>query len=407
MARPHILVIEDVASVAMTYAAYLEESGYQTTVVSTGAAAITELENSLRRSQAGGSHEGEGIAAIMLDLNLPDTDGLTLYTSNLSVFGRLPVIVATADGTLPRASEAVRKGAFDYLIKPISPDRLNKTLEKALAGAAAQVPGFESPQARPEKVEVPVTERSDAMREMRRDAMSAARTKAPALVFGEHGTGRRQCADWIHRQSGRAASRFIVVNCRDRAAAMLEEEIFGVVAGAKPGVVTNRIGALHLATGGTVFFDGLDSAPAEVQVRLLEFIETGMVKRVGSLREEPVDARVIGGTNQDILDAAEEGRFNRSLCYALAGYPVYVPALRERREDILALANQFIERDRSLGAELEVSIDASMLEGWSEYDWPGNLEELSTVVRQMASAIQSSQANGGLGQEKGHLAYGS
>lgn len=389
MSRHRILVIEDVTSVAMTYAAYLETAGYKPTIVSSGAAAIAELERSIRSAQAGGPENGARICAVMLDLSLPDTDGLTLYTENIELFRNIPVIVATADGTLPRASEAVRQGAFDYLIKPIPQDRLAKTIENAVALAAklTSVPS-PSPSNQP-KDDVPATERSPAMQDLRRNIYYAARSKAPALVFGELGSGRRRCAASVHEESGRADNRFIVVNCRDRVGPALEEEIFGITAGARPGVIANRIGALQMAHGGTIFFDGLDRAPATIQVRILEFIESGSIRRVGSPRLEEADVRIIGGADKTIHEAAQKGDFNSTLYYALVGHPIAVPALRERREDIIPLANHFIEKDSQLVSGTPISFDNSMMDGWADYDWPGNLVELSTVVRQLAASLQT------------------
>lgn len=389
MDRPRILVIEDVTSVAMTYAAYLETAGYKPTIVSSGAAAIVELERSIRSAQAGGPKHGARICAVMLDLSLPDTDGLTLYTENIDLFQNIPVIVATADGTLPRASEAVRQGAFDYLIKPISQDRLTKTIEKAVALAAELESAPVTSIAKKSKQEVPETERSPAMQDLRRSIYYAANSKAPVLIFGELGSGRRQCATSIHGESGRVDNRFIVVNCRDRIGPALEEEIFGITAGARPGVIANRIGALQMAHGGTVFFDGLDRAPASIQVRILEFIESGSIRRVGSPRLEEADVRVIGGADTTIHEAAQRGEFNQTLYYALVGHPISVPPLRKRREDIIPLANYFIQKDAQLGTGTPISLDNSMTEGWAEYDWPGNLVELSTVVRQLAASLQT------------------
>lgn len=398
---PRILVIEDVTSVAMTYAAHLENAGYNPTIVSTGAAAIAELERSIRSMQAGGPEQGESISAVMLDLSLPDTDGLTLYIENIDIFRRIPVIIATADGTLPRASEAVRQGAFDYLIKPISEERLTKTVGKAVAQAEELKRMPLLVERTPREDDVPDTERSRAMQNLRRHIQYAAHSKAPALVYGELGSGRRSCAASIHAAGGRADNRFIVVNCKDRVMPTLEEEIFGITAGARPGIIANRIGALQMANGGTVYFDGIDQAPPGIQAGISEFIETGKFRRVGSARIEQADVRIIGGADTTIHKAVEQGRFHASLYYALVGHPLAVPALRERREDIIPLANHFIESDRQLGGRTPVSIDDSMMEGWSEYDWPGNLVELSTVVRQMAASFQlKAEQQGGTSEQQ-------
>jgi len=388
MDHPRILIVEDVTSVAMTYAAHLENEGYRPAIVASGSAAIAEIKRSINSAQAGGPEKNEAISAIMLDLSLPDTDGLTLYTQNIDLFRHIPVIVATADGTLAKASEAVRHGAFDYLIKPISQERLLKTVKKALA-KAAQLHG--APLIAPDdeiEQNIPDTERSGAMQNLRRNIRFVAGTKAPTLVCGELGSGRRRCAVSIHNAGARADNRYIVVNCKDRVASTLEEEIFGITAGARPGVNASRIGALQMANGGTVYFDGIDRAPLAIQNSLNEFIETGLLRRVGSARTEESDVRIIGGAYPTIKDAVERGDFNRPLYYALTGHIVAVPSLRERREDIIPLANHFIESDHQFQSGSPVTIDDSMMEGWSEYDWPGNLVELCTVVRQMAASMK-------------------
>ncbi|HZU64013.1 MAG TPA: sigma-54 dependent transcriptional regulator [Novosphingobium sp.] len=373
MARTKILVIEDLSSLAIAYAAHLEKAGYEAVIVENGEDALRALD---RQGPFG---------AILLDLQLPDVDGLDLVKTHPEVLAACPVVVATADASLGRAIEAMRLGAFEFLVKPVAAKRL-----LAVVGSAVELgrtrPAAPAPVPSAKANERPGTfiGSSPAMREVYRQIECVAGSRATVFITGESGTGKEVCAEAIHRESGRGRGPFVAVNCGAIPENLLESELFGHLKGSFTGAVSDRMGAVQAAHKGTLFLDEICEMALPLQVKLLRFLQTGTVQRVGSNRVEEVDVRIVCATNRTPEREVAEGRFREDLYYRLAVVPLHMPPLRDRAGDVAELAEAFLQRFAAeerksfqpLGPEHIAALDA--------YAWPGNVRELQNVIRRAA-----------------------
>ncbi|QSB44307.1 sigma-54-dependent Fis family transcriptional regulator [Tsuneonella flava] len=366
MAKPNVLIIEDSPSLALGYAAQLEEAGYLVTLAATLAEAREALSSGT-------------FAAALLDLQLPDGDGLTLLearTEDAPAF-----IVITSDGSLSRAIAAMRLGAFDFLVKPVSGTRLLSTIRSAVD--QVQAAHKQAPKGLPKDDERfhGFIGRSLAMQQVYRTIEQVANSRAAVFVTGESGTGKEVTAEALHAASRRSSRAFVAINCGAIPENLLESELFGHVKGAFTGAVENRIGAAKAADGGTLFLDEICEMELKLQVKLLRFLQTGLIQQVGSSRAEPVDVRIVCATNRDPFREISEGRFREDLFYRLNVIPLHLPALRERGGDILLLAERLaasIAREEGRG-EMELS-NASRAQILA-HAWPGNVRELQNSLR--------------------------
>lgn len=366
MAKPAVLIIEDSASLALGYAAQLEEAGYSVSLATTLAEASTALAN------------GSFVAAL-LDLQLPDGDGLSLLEE--SGEDGPSFVVVTADGSLSRAIAAMRLGAFDFLVKPVSGTRLLTTIAAAADRAQHEPSSHPDAQSGSGDGFHGFIGSSPAMRSVFRTIEQVADSRAAVFVTGESGTGKEVTAEALHSASRRRNHAFVAINCGAIPENLLESELFGHVKGAFTGAVENRIGAAKAADGGTLFLDEICEMELKLQVKLLRFIQTGMIQRVGTSRAEPVDVRIVCATNRDPLKEVAAGRFREDLFYRLNVIPVHLPPLRERGDDILLLADrltQSIAREEGHpGRHLSAASRARIL----AYPWPGNVREMQNALR--------------------------
>lgn len=374
MTNPTILIVEDIASLALSYAAQLEAAGYASQTVETGAAAIAIL-----------SDPNNSIGAVLLDLQLPDMDGLGLMRDHPALVERFPMIVVTADGSITRAIEAMRLGAFDFLVKPLAAHRLITIVRGALEAAPAPV-----------IVDAPAHEpvspigymsfigTSAPMHAVYQKVKSVARSRATIFITGESGTGKEVCAEAIHKSSPRAAKPFVAINCGAIPSDLLESELFGHLKGSFTGAFADRMGAAHAANGGTLFLDEICEMETRLQVKLLRFLQTGTVQRVGSARTEEVDVRIICATNRTPLDEVAAGRFREDLYYRLAVVPLDLPPLRARGADITLLTNNFLDRFGQEEGKVFHPVSPAVAQALQQYSWPGNVRELQNLVRRTA-----------------------
>lgn len=375
MSENTILLVEDQSALARTYRGFLRSEAYEIKHVENGAAALEALDG---RPQA-----------VLLDLKLPDMNGLEI----LEIIGdrglNLPVIVITAHGSMQTAIDAMRAGAADFLVKPFTADRLKVTLKNAL-----------------EKQELTATVRkykeeidrrtfqgfigsSLVMQAVYRAIESAARSKATVFFTGESGTGKEIAAHAIHDLSGRTGA-FVPLNCGAIPHDLMESEIFGHVKGAFTGALAEREGAARQAHKGTFFLDEVCEMDLQLQTKLLRFLQTGQFTKVGGSTLENVDVRIVCATNRDPRTEVQEGRFREDLYYRLHVIPVHMPPLRERGDDIIEIANHFFRHF----AEQEEQ-DFERLSGDAEtlllrHPWPGNVRELENVVRNVIVMHQAS-----------------
>ena len=376
MARTRILIVEDLASLAITYAGHLEKAGYETVIVDSGAAVISALG------------ESGAFGAMLLDLQLPDTDGLQLLRDHPGWLERFPVVVATADASLSRAIEAMRLGAFDFLVKPVSGARLASVIQSAVelgqSRAASDQPGVLQAGAGDGVRPGHFVGSSAPMREIYRQIECVARSRATVFVTGESGTGKEVCAEAIHRESGRSQGPLVAINCGAIPENLLESELFGHLKGSFTGAVNDRTGAVQAAHKGTLFLDEICEMALPLQVKLLRFLQTGTVQRVGSNKVEEVDVRIVCATNRDPQREVAEGRFREDLYYRLAVVPLHMPPLRERGDDIVELAQTFLQRFAQEEGKRFDPLTPAHRSALLSHSWPGNVRELQNILRRAA-----------------------
>ena len=363
-----VLLVEDTLSLARTYKKYLRDQPYDLVHVETGGAALQALER-------------QAPDAVLLDLVLPDMDGLEILRHIAAEGGHTAVVVIAAQRSIATAVDAMRLGAFDFLVKPFSAERLGVTLRNALE--------------RQRLTRIVETYKNDFNREeycgfigsslpmqaLYRIVDSAAGSKATVFITGESGTGKEICAEAIHCQSPRVEKPFVVLNCGAIPKDLLESEIFGHVKGAFTGAVSEREGAASRAEGGTLFLDEVCELAPSLQTKLLRFVQTGTFQKVGGSKTEDVDIRFVCATNSDPVREVARGRFREDLFYRLHVIPIHVPPLRERDDDVLAIARKFlIEIAREEGkAFTRFAPETEAV--FRAYAWPGNVRQLQNVVR--------------------------
>ena len=366
--KRRILLIEDTLSLQLLYRTILSTSGREVDVAATA---------------------GQGMAAfvavrpevVLLDLMLPDRDGLDLMQDMLQLAPATRIIVITANGSINRAVDAMRAGAQDFLVKPVEEPRLLLAVENALKGRAAPV-GGEVAAPRPRAVlSGDFVGSSDAMARLQAKIRSVAMSMATVFITGESGTGKELCALAVHRQSSRATGPFIALNCGAIPQDLLESEVFGHIKGSFTGAIADKPGAAAAADGGTLFLDEVCEMVPALQTKLLRFLQTSTVQPVGATRPRKVNVRIVCATNRDPLDAVRRGHFREDLYYRLYVVPIHMPPLRSRDEDMIeiaeaALAHFAAEEGRSFDG---LSPEVSML--FRHHPWPGNVRQLLNVIR--------------------------
>lgn len=369
-----ILVVDDERNLRAGLRETFEEAGYRVWEAEHGQAALDLLE------------QGDAMPdAIFLDLKMPRLDGLaTLRTLQGSPqWRRIPVVIITSYGTSDSTIEAMKLGAFDYITKPFDEEEVLQAARRAIevARLTREVEALRAEVgARRLAAEGELIGQSPAMREVFKLIGRAAPTEATVLVTGESGTGKELVAQAIHRHSPRAGRPFVPINCPAVPEPLLESELFGHERGAFTGAVRDQVGRLEAAAGGTVFLDEIADLPAGTQAKLLRTLQERVVERLGG-RSIAVDFRLIAATNRDLERLVAEGRFREDLYYRLNVVRIHLPPLRERRADILPLAEAFL-RGHGLGR-------ADPPRGFTEeatrlllaYDYPGNVRELQNIVQ--------------------------
>ena len=312
---------------------------------------------------------------VLMDIRMPDMDGITALKEIRKYNPAVPVVLMTAYSAVESAVEAMKSGAVDYLIKPLDFDQLKSTLFKTLEHSEAVRSG--------ERFPVPVegiVGNSLAVRRMLEMIHTVAPSEATVLINGKSGTGKELVARAIHNQSQRKDGPWVAVNCAALTESLLESELFGHEKGAFTGAHTTRRGYFEQANGGTLFLDEIGEMPQEAQVHLLRVLESRYVTRVGDHRPIPVDVRVIAATQTDLMKKVREGTFRKDLWFRLAVLTIVIPPLRDRKADIPALVRHFL-RTKAAQFEMEVpDVPAPELERLYSHDWPGNVRELEFVI---------------------------
>jgi len=364
-----ILVVEDDPALARHYAAVLEEAGYRVEIAETG-------REALRLMDADPPPRG-----MLLDVRLPDIDGLEVLAQVRQRAMPLAVVVATAHGSVNMAVNAMRAGADDFLVKPFDQDRLLFTLRHALERMAlrGEVRRLRAETGRPAFHRF--IGASPTMQRVYRLVEAAADSGATVFVTGESGTGKELCAEALHRQGGRADFPFVAINCGAIPHDLMESEIFGHVKGAFTGAVQARAGAATRADGGTLFLDEVGELPPDLQTKMLRFLQTGRVRPVGADVDHAVSCRIVCATNRDPWAEVQAGRFREDLYYRLHVIPIHLPPLRERGDDVLEIARALLTRFTAEEGKRFSGFSAAAESRLLACPWPGNVRQLENVIR--------------------------
>src|SRR6476620_7211493 len=322
---PRILIVEDKDSLRAMLEEMLRAENLEVRGVGTGTAAVETLRS------------GEPVDLVLTDWRLPGADGLAVLDAAQALDPTLPVIMMTAFGSIEAAVDAMKRGAEDFITKPVDPDLLrllvSRAIERRMRERASLL--FEENRSRPMPA---ILGESPAIRDVQAEAQRVAATDATVLLEGESGTGKELFARAIHELSARRKRPFVAINCAAIPETLIESELFGHERGAFTGASDRRLGKFELASSGTVFLDEIGELPLAVQGKLLRVIEEKVVDRIGGRAPVPVDVRVVAATNKDLRAAVENGAFRRDLFFRLAVFPVEIPALRDRGDDIILLA---------------------------------------------------------------------
>jgi DNA-binding NtrC family response regulator len=366
--RTRILVVDDEEIVRESLSGWLAKDGYTLATAHDGPTALEMLR--------------EGRWSILLvDLKMPGMDGLQVLESAKQAQKDVAVVIMTAYATVETAVEAMKAGAYDYLVKPFDPEELSLMMVKIVAQQALVRENVLLRKVLKRDFHFrDMVSKNAAMHRMFDLAKSAARSQSTILILGESGTGKELLARAIHAESPRQASPFVAVSCAALTETLLESELFGHEKGSFTGAVARRKGRFELAHGGTLFLDEIGDISPKLQLDLLRVLEERKLVRVGGADPVDVDVRIIAATNRDHKKAVADGQFREDLFYRLNVIPILLPPLRERREDVPLLVEHFLER---LSVETDRQIEgvsADALAALMRHDWPGNVRELRNVL---------------------------
>lgn len=363
-----ILILDDEEALRSIIAQRLGRRGYEVLEAGTAQEGMALVQENL-------------FEAVLLDIRLPDGDGLQLLSEIKKHQPDLQVIMLTGHGTLESAIEAMKVGAFDYLTKPCNLTELEITLQKALEQRKLVVEntGLRHVVHRqnPEPLIIGKSSKMQTLKELTR---KIAQTDTPVLIQGESGTGKELFARALHVWSPRRAQAYIPLNSGAIPEMLIESELFGHEKGAFTGAGGAKLGLVEMADRGTLFLDEIGEMPLVLQVKLLRFLETGEYRRIGDTRLRRVDVRIVTATNRDLLKEVEAGRFRQDLYYRLNGLVIHIPSLRERKDDIIPLAEYFLKSGRKDQSKEGLKLSEETQEALQGYDFPGNVRELAHLI---------------------------
>jgi DNA-binding NtrC family response regulator len=311
-------------------------------------------------------------SCLLLDVSLPGLSGLDVQKELVKSGAQIPIIFLTGHGDIPMTVRAVKAGAVDFLTKPFDGEDLLNAVRECLTSSGKEIQN--------ESYFEEIVGNSEALRRVLRNAETVAPTDATVLIYGETGTGKELIARAIHDRSPRHARAFVKLNCAAIPTGLLESELFGHEKGAFTGAIAQRIGRFELANGGTIFLDEVGEIPLELQPKLLRVLQEREFERLGSTRTLRTDVRLIAATNRDLAVMVEDGKFRADLFYRLNVFPINVPPLRERPEDIPLLVMHFVqESSRRMNKHID-TIPSGASQALLRYHWPGNIRELQNVI---------------------------
>jgi DNA-binding NtrC family response regulator len=377
MQQPRILIVDDEEWVRLALSKLLEGGGYLVERVSGGLEAKERMERST-------------YDMVVVDLRLRDLDGIEVLKTARAQSYEPAVLLITAHGTVESAVEAIKLGAFDYLTKPLDSKRVLLTVKQAIETRGLRLQVSQLRRQMGERYgSRHIVFASSGMKRVMELVELVSRSDSTVLIEGESGTGKELIARAMHYDGSRANEPFVAVNCGALPEPLLESELFGHVRGAFTGAIRDKKGLFEEANRGTLLLDEIGELPVSIQVKLLRVLQDGEIRRVGATATRRVDVRIVACTNSRLFSLVESGRFRKDLFYRLNVIPLVLPPLRERREDVIPLANHFLGMfNRKLSRQVS-GFSPAALGTLMEYDWPGNVRELENLVERTV-ALNSS-----------------
>lgn len=366
MAR--ILIVEDDRNTLSGLVEILSQEGYEVEGVDSARKALKHLEK-------------DGFDVLLTDLKMPDMNGMELYERSLPISPELTTIVMTAYSSVKDAVEAMKKGVYEYLTKPLDLDELFVILEKAIGEQNLLRENVElKKQVKTTYSFENIVGKSAVIEQIFKTIVKVAKTQSTVLIRGESGTGKELVARAIHYNSPRTNKPLIEISCASFPETLLESELFGYEKGAFTGANTQKKGRFELAQGGTIFLDEIGDISESVQIKLLRVLQEKQITRLGGTETIDVDVRVITATNRDLENALAMGKFREDLYYRLNVIPIVLPPLRDRKEDIPLLIQHFVKKFSRENKLPTPRISQEALDLCLKYDWPGNVRELENAV---------------------------
>jgi DNA-binding NtrC family response regulator len=362
----NILVVDDDADIREVLGDRLESLGYRVFAAETAKAGLELLER-------------QNPQLMLLDIEMPDMNGIDLLREIRRREHDVTVVMITAYGTIERAVEAMKEGAYDFIAKPFEPDHVALIVAKALERETLRR-GIEILTEQIDDRHRMIVGQSAPINRAVETAKKAAASRSTVLLLGESGTGKEIFARAIHNWSDRKDKPFVAINCVGLSKELLESELFGHEKGSFTGALQLKKGKMELAHGGTVFLDEVGDVSTELQTKLLRFLQEREFERVGGTKPISVDVRIIAATNRELNNAVQEGKFREDLYYRLNVVPLTLPPLRDRREDIPGLSDYFLKRSALETKKNFTAINKEATEKLVDYQWPGNVRELANVI---------------------------
>jgi DNA-binding NtrC family response regulator len=379
--KPSVLLVEDKDSLRNALRLILENKNYTVTEAADARIAFQELAK-------------KPFQIILTDLRMPNGSGIEVLQAAKKLDKDVPVIVMTAFGSIDEAVEAMKSGAFDFLQKPVDINHLLLLIDRALEQTRLKTENLLLREEFSRRYGFPrLVGESTALKRAVSETQKVAETSATVLLLGESGTGKELFARAVHHLSPRKDKPFVALNCAAIPETLIENELFGHEKGAFTGATERRLGKFELTSGGTIFLDEIGELPLSVQGKLLRVLEERTVDRIGGRASLPVDVRVIAATNKDLKTAAQSGEFRLDLYYRLAVFPIEIPALREREDDVVMLAEYFADKFGREFRKQPATLNAEAIAALRSYDFPGNVRELQNIVERACIVADSNTIN--------------
>ncbi len=386
-----ILIIDDEVNVALLLSKFLSRNGFDVVTAANGASGLEKLKNS-------------EFNLVLCDYRLEDTDGREMLRHIKTNYPKTGVIIITGYSDIKMAVELIKMGAYDYITKPLYPDEILNTINKAIETQYALLQDDEEePVIVPEKTSIAkankkqlmggefVVGASRASKELVRQIELVSPTNYSVIILGESGTGKEAVAKSIHMSSPRQNKPFVAMDCGSLTKELAASEFFGHEKGSFTGALYTKIGHFEMANGGTLFLDEVGNLSYDIQAALLRTVQERKVKRIGSTKEIDLDVRIIVATNENLQDGIQKGRFREDLYHRFNEFSIYMPPLRERGNDIMLLAEHFLRIANEELSRNVSSFSPEVVECFMHYRWPGNIRELKNIVRRATLLTEGSE----------------